>query len=625
MREIQPLTTLTDNDTRTWVKQRVINVIRSYHNAADVIAEPIQNAVDEVLSAPDIAPIGDVRIVFDTDENRISVRDNGRGMSSADVERYLAPDVGNKRAAFLKGLVRGHKGVGLTFLAYGFNLFEIESRTESEHYIVRLEGGRKWVEDEGDMEPPVGRLEEIELGGGRLQGTGTIVTIALGPQSKPRSLRHAFPSAAFAVTAIRNQTAAGIIEPPRIPKERDLNVTLEYRSHSETQTINVAPTYRHPHNDLQEGYQTLDIGAWLRKNRNSEPSPKERRAYHACYWRMNRNELLELIGNRTSEQLSTREEIEEFVDKHDVHVYTLFAYSAKYREHLGESWSIPGNRQLHYPAIRIGTDGMISSWSREMSLTHRGFNVDRTWLLYTFRGIEPDLGRKDFPPEVHDFLDLTEEIVSNEIARQSRPFMRPTAPRTTTPEGYIPPQIKAYKRRENPLSPAYLPNFGEICLRTEPASEQDVIALYSELTGLGVFRHFKPVFYSGFDFYDSYFEYSPESVDRTVRRLYPGEDDLDVRAMEGVAEFKYRGDSVIEDVVRSVKRWTDMTFLVCWDIGKDRKYGGDEITFTEPGSASDRLYHGVTHLARLQTGGEHTVFVISLKDLMRRLGNEDEV
>lgn len=165
MREIQPLTTLTDNDTRTWVKQRVINVIRSYHNAADVIAEPIQNAVDEVLSAPDIAPIGDVRIVFDTDENRISVRDNGRGMSSADVERYLAPDVGNKRAAFLKGLVRGHKGVGLTFLAYGFNLFEIESRTESEHYIVRLEGGRKWVEDEGDMEPPVGRLEEIELGG----------------------------------------------------------------------------------------------------------------------------------------------------------------------------------------------------------------------------------------------------------------------------------------------------------------------------------------------------------------------------------------------------------------------------------------------------------------------------
>ena len=57
---------------------------------------------------------------------------------------------------------------------------------------------------------------------------------------------------------------------------------------------------------------------------------------------------------------------------------------------------------------------------------------------------------------------------------------------------------------------------------------------------------------------------------------------------------------------------------MCWEIGKDRKYGGDEITFTEPGGASDRPYHGVTHLARLQTGGEHTVY------LMRHLGDQDE-
>ncbi|MHC5703939.1 ATP-binding protein [Streptomyces tirandamycinicus] len=146
-REIRPLEILTTKDTQAWVKQRVINVIKSYHNAADVIAEPIQNAVDEVLSAEGIKGDGEVRVTLNTDENSISVRDNGRGITSADIEKWLAPDVGSKRADFLAGLVRGHKGVGLTFLAYGFNLFEIESRTADEHYSVRLEHGRSWVED----------------------------------------------------------------------------------------------------------------------------------------------------------------------------------------------------------------------------------------------------------------------------------------------------------------------------------------------------------------------------------------------------------------------------------------------------------------------------------------------
>ncbi|MFF5298276.1 hypothetical protein ACFY5F_02855 [Streptomyces sp. NPDC013161] len=125
-RDIHPPETLTQNDPQAWVKQRVINVIKSYRNAADVITEPIRNVVDEVLAADGIEDDGDVRIILDADQNTISVRDNGRGLSSADIGKWLVPDVGSKRADFLAGLVRGHKGVGLTLLAYGFNFFEID-------------------------------------------------------------------------------------------------------------------------------------------------------------------------------------------------------------------------------------------------------------------------------------------------------------------------------------------------------------------------------------------------------------------------------------------------------------------------------------------------------------------
>ncbi|MCZ7472771.1 ATP-binding protein [Micromonospora sp. WMMC273] len=624
-REIRPLETLTSNDTQAWVKQRVINVIRSYHNAADVIAEPIQNAVDEVLSADGIGDVGRVRIILDTDENTISVRDNGRGISSENIEKWLAPDVGSKRADFLAGLVRGHKGVGLTFLAYGFNHFELESRTlEGEHYRLRLEHGRAWVESPEDGTPPVGQLDE-NIAAGRIDGTGTIVTVSLSPQTEPRSLRHAFPTVDYAVTAIRNQTAAGIVEPPNVIKKRELEVTLEYKAKSQTTTVVIPSEYRYPHDGLAAGMKVLNLGKWLTQNKNSEPGAKEKKAYHACYWVFTPDDLKELIGARTGEQLAEPEEVAAFLTDHQVHVYALFSYSASYRDQLGVAWKIPGNRKaLHFPSLRVATDGMISSWTREITLTHRGFNVDRTWLLYSLRGIEPDLGRKDFPPNVHDFLKISEEVIANRVAEQARPFLRVSPPRTApTQPGYEPPAVKAFKRREKPLSPGALPEFGEIALQTEPQSEQDVIALYNELVGMGILRHLQPVFFSGFDFYDSYFEYKSELSPTSVAERLPGTDELDPRHREGVAEFKLTADSILADIVAGVKQWTDMTFLVCWKIGTDKKSGGDEVTFAECDSPIDRRYHGVTHLARLQSAGEATVFVIALADFLRIMATEE--
>src|SRR3954465_5937628 len=75
-------------------KRRVRNIIRSYHNAVDVLMEPIQNAVDEVLLAQ--RDDANVRVTIDVDANRIEVRDNGRGMPLEDARRYIAPDQGSK-------------------------------------------------------------------------------------------------------------------------------------------------------------------------------------------------------------------------------------------------------------------------------------------------------------------------------------------------------------------------------------------------------------------------------------------------------------------------------------------------------------------------------------------------
>jgi hypothetical protein len=624
LQEIQPLSALSEKEQNSWVKQRVTNVIKSYHNAADVLAEPIQNAVDEVLAADGIEGPGIVTVTLNVDQNKISVLDNGRGISSSDVARYLAPDIGTKRKAFHEGWVRGHKGVGMTFLVYGFDFFELESKTlGGEHYRVRLEGGRSWVADETSVDaPPVGHLEHLQ-GGGMLQSHGTRVTIGLGPRTEPRELKRAFPTVEFSAVSLQNQTAIGIVEPPQIRRKRDLIAYLEYISNSKVQKLTVDTQFRHPHRQLDGTVKTLDLDAWFRSNRKTQVGPRDAKAYHACYSTLGPAELKAVIGERAGQNLTTVQEVQDYIDRHNVHVYAMFTHSASYRERLSELWKVPKNRVLHAPRLRVATDGMISSWSREVTLTHRGFNVDRTWLTYQLKGIEPDMGRKDFPPDLHDFLQISEERVANEIAALSKPFLRPTPRRTPVPpEGYIPPAVKAHERRAKPLVPAEIPGFSTISFQTEPQCEQDVIALFSELVGIGVLRQFKPVFFSGFDFYDSFFDYVPSDASQIVKERLPGEGEIDPRDASGVAEFKFHGDWLLDDLVSGVKRWEDMKFLVCWSVGKEiSQKGGDEISFQIADDSTDRQFHGVTHVATLQSAGSRSIFVISLSDLLARLAD----
>ena len=111
------------------------------NHPTDVLSEPIQNAVDEVEEAVRQKAIdrGNVTVSIDCSNGKVTVTDNGRGMSTDLIKRLLGPDATGKSQSFHAGQSRGcNKGVGLTFMAYGFNFFEIESRTSNEHFAVRI-------------------------------------------------------------------------------------------------------------------------------------------------------------------------------------------------------------------------------------------------------------------------------------------------------------------------------------------------------------------------------------------------------------------------------------------------------------------------------------------------------
>lgn len=627
IQEFDPLEKAREGLEKEAMKQRIVNIIRSYHNATDVLAEPIQNSMDELVRAQDegLDDADKIEIHIDTKTNKIIVIDSGRGIQLDDLRDFIAPDNTDKRRLFNEGKVRGHKGVGLTFLAYGFNKFEVESRTISgEHYRLQLEEGREWVEDRSRLDPPKATVEE-DISDGKLDHRGTRLELKVDKQSQPRVLSRAFNNPTLTASILEMQTAIGVV-PPKVESHPNINAKLVYtNSGGKVTTKQLNTSFRYPHKDLPTHHNVLDLGDYIERNAGEvEPKAKDKKAYHAVYRFLDPEKVKEAVGQSGGEVLMDPQEVVDFIENHQVHVYGLFSYSTTFRDDLTDHWEVAGNKKFHYPGVRIATDGMISSWKRDVSLSMAAGNKDRIWLVYHFEDIEPDMGRKDFPPEVHDVINVTEQSVSSDLIKKALPFLRP-APKggTSGPTSPVKPAVKAHERRKNPIDPPTVPSGREIPLISEPEEEQDVVAVFNQLLGLDLLNCYKPVYFSGTDDYDAYFEYDSDSVPPTLKSVLPGDEDLPESQTEGVAEFKYEGTDLLQDIVNDTKSWSDMQFLVCWKIERDeRSMGGDVIQFSEVSSTTDRRYAGVTHLASLQSMGQEPIYTIALKEVLQ-LGMED--
>jgi hypothetical protein len=112
---------------------------------AGPFAELIQNALDalEHRTAEKHRFEPTLWVEIDLKHNTLSVTDNGIGFLEDQFRSFLAPDV-----SFKPRTDRGNKGVGATYLAYGFNYLQVATKTPDFSYVGTIKSGREWVEDE---------------------------------------------------------------------------------------------------------------------------------------------------------------------------------------------------------------------------------------------------------------------------------------------------------------------------------------------------------------------------------------------------------------------------------------------------------------------------------------------
>jgi hypothetical protein len=237
------------------------------------------------------------------------------------------------------------------------------------------------------------------------------------------------------------------------------------------------------------------------------------------------------------------------------------------------------------------------------------------------------MGRKVFQPELTELADeLGRRAV--DIFRRYLGLMRPdTGVAAVLPSG----DLFAWKmqqvthRDQHPLSLKF--NSQPLEIISTPQREQDVIAMYHEMVGMGVVRGLKFLATSQHDRYDclfitdyddSNFEYSsrtnPFGVSSRLTQTGPSE--------PYVLEYKYDLDGLIAEIERDVKFASQINLCVCWqDSGAYKgKY------FMQPllidGEGANRLYFGSTHSVFQQS---HRLFeVVILSDLVNFILNATE-
>lgn len=213
------------------------NVLSSYSHAADLLAEALQNATDAIDTRGARGDEGPrrVQIRFDRSQGRFSVGDTGIGMSREDLSIVLTPNVSLKSGRLARsgtGRSRGHKGVGLTFLALASNYLHIQTCDGTVRHDVVVRNGSRWIQGGGTK--PVARGKRNVADDFLGSSCYTIVTVGDIDEERFDEELFDYPRAKLE-WVLRTRTAVGNTKPvfgepfgAHLPADEDIAVGLIY-------------------------------------------------------------------------------------------------------------------------------------------------------------------------------------------------------------------------------------------------------------------------------------------------------------------------------------------------------------------------------------------------------------
>ena len=563
--------------------------------------------------------------------------DNGIGLSEDQYIKFLAPNF-----SFKSGHTRGHKGVGATYLAYGFNYIQIATKAGAFSAIGTMKDAKKWLDDPNPagnpkVEPETGPVfddwfNEIDQ--------GVSICVQYDSTTYPKSLSWLGISGANNwANILRVKTGLGAIKPneriqviiTEISKSGEKsNTTL-----SEISYICISELVSKSKNltEIQNKYQEL----FDRQGPDFRiPAKYSNLEAIFDYWEY----------ERLKKELPFSEDQKQLIEEYKPTAIFIYVYSVNVWDKLNEQIGIRKGNNFLYGGLQLAANNMPQGDLIQIPLNKYIGRQNQAHIVLHFENCSADLRRKGFKKEIVDLgKDISRRIIEGPIKKVNKCLKKNTG---AAPDLLRQKSISEWKRemeQHEKNSPLELSNenffkpLNKISITSTPTREQDVIALFNQLIAGGVIRGISIMSTNERSTYDGLYKIAMEKP--TLNHLYNKEtnplgvqeevidrlihDDIEsFISAPNVLEYKYSLDGLIEDIEDGVKNFNDIGLVVAWEAGSLYKRNFYLESLLLEDNIGLRQYHGVTHRLRDISTDEYICEVILLNDLILYLNHYDK-
>lgn len=620
------------------LKREISNILSSYVGWYDPFSELIQNALDaveartafETASGTQAAYKPKLNILIDLDENSLTVTDNGIGLDKEKFEQFLAPNF-----SFKSGATRGHKGVGATYVAYGFNYMRVATKVPGFTAVGRITGARNWLSsDASGANPKVEPDSDSELDSAyEANDRGVSVTVRFDDDTHPRRLDWIKANTATTWSKILSvKTGLGSIR-------ADGNVEVVIRVISEgeeTQVILTGTEYLwlHKFAAKKASFKEIEKAAddIYQKYGPGRKMPDKYSNLDFIYESWEPDELVALLGDSIDEDEAY------IIGKYGPVISVEFGYTAKLWNQFNDSLGVRTNYKVLTSGIQLAANNMPQGETILIPLNRNIGRQNQLHFLMHFDNYSPDLGRKGFHREITDFAkSISRKIAESHLAKVRHLLKANTG---VAPDLVRELKIGEWKKemeaheQSAPLEIAsehFFKPVDRVSITSAPTREQDVIALFHQLIAGGVIRGINVMSTNERFTYDGLFRIAFD-LDANIYQYDSETNPLGVppstaEALAGkitdprVLEYKFSLDGLVEDLDNQDKNIKDIDLCIIWETGSlySERYGITSLLIPE--NADQRQYHGVTHvLTDIETAAKSCDLIV-LSELVQYLND----
>lgn len=625
-------------------KREIANILRSYTGYYDVFAELIQNALDAVERRKLEGVDGyqpSVKILIDLVLPSISVVDNGCGMERDPFRQFLKPNYSFKSGT----AARGCKGVGATYLAYGFNHVEIATKAVGFDFSGVIQRGRAWVDDStGALSRPKVEPLDTPVVSLRDYDRGTAITIKLiGDKIRPKSLNWIGAQTADQWLALLrvNTPLGGIYLGGEAAPSIDISVTVRGADESTVATLQ-SPKYLYPHEvisrvaDLRE--YLSDRQSRVVKNLDVSKAPPKYQKQNGLWGEW---DGAEIIGDQES-LCPVKPRLDEgekaLAREVGIKLYCFLGFSTELWDHINDKLlKLREGQRFLRGGLQLATKNMPQGMLLTIPMTNNIGFQNLAHIIVHFENAEPDLGRKGFQPE---HVRLAEKISVSAVTafrRHGALLRKPGVAKAFGDELEIQQWIKNQESHEQThrlsiVGTGLFSPTEELPIRSEPLVEQDVVALFNQMLSSGLVRGVQLIASSQYKQYDGLFRIAmPAPFEKFVLSdINPlGIDEehfinqASLMSPVKVLEYKFTLDGLVEELQTEVKAVEDIGLAVVWEMGNKWKQMFDATSYLDPDNVHHRKFHGTTHALTHSVSGSSGFELIVLKDLVAFLMDRD--